>query len=294
MAVPAMSSGRPMRLRGALVGDLLAEGLQRGRHHFGLEGPRRDGVDRDGGGESFGQVTGELVHGGLGRRVRVGLERRYLEAVDRPDVDDPGRRVDGPRLAAADQELGQMEDALDVEREHLFERGLVEVLQRGAPGGACVVDQYVEGVLARRHLVGQAPASASVERSAGIPMQVPFRTAPPPPRAPRRPSVTRCTPSHRRPRTPRRSSSPMPRLPPVTSAVFPAMSKRSGGAHRVIVPVAVMARPMPARCAPGRRRRRGATRPRRGRSGCGACRSNRRRRRRRRRSSSPGGGGGTR
>src|ERR1700689_2553771 len=35
-------------LEGRAGGDLLAEGLERRRHHLGLEGTGRDGVDRDG------------------------------------------------------------------------------------------------------------------------------------------------------------------------------------------------------------------------------------------------------
>ena len=207
MAAPAMSSGRPMRRRGALGGDLLAEGLQRGRHHLGLEGPRRDGVHRDGRGEALGQVPGQLVHRRLRRRVRVRLERRHLDAVDRPDVDDAGRLLHRPRLLQQrHQEFGQVEDALDVEREHAFEGRLVEVRQRGAPGGAGVVDQDVERVLARRQLVGQAPAlglggevggdadAGALLRELGGDLL-----------APRRPCARRCRPSRRRPRSPRRS-----------------------------------------------------------------------------------------
>jgi hypothetical protein len=155
--------------------DLLTEGVERGRHHLGLERPGRDGVDGDGGSQALGQVAGELVHGRLARRVRVRLEQGHRDPVDGPDVDDPGRLVGGAgRLEERHQELGQVEDALDVQRQHLFEGGLVELGQRGAPGGAGVVDQDVQALDPRGHLVGQAAAPASVDRSAGMPMQVPL------------------------------------------------------------------------------------------------------------------------
>ncbi len=159
MAAPAMSSGRPMRRSGALRRDLVAEGLERGRHHLGLERPGCDGVDRDAGREALGQVAGELMHGRLGGRVGVGLERRHLDPVDGADVDHPGRRL----LAAClleqrEHELRHVEDALHVEAEHPLEGGLVVVGQGGAPGGTRVVDQDVELVDPRRHLLAQAAA----------------------------------------------------------------------------------------------------------------------------------------
>ena len=51
-----------------------------------------------------------------------------------------------------------MEDALDVECEHAFESGFVEVRQGRAPRGTGVVHQNVERVLPRSYLVGQTPA----------------------------------------------------------------------------------------------------------------------------------------
>ena len=100
-------------------------------------------------GQPLGQVTRQLVHRRLRRGVGVRLERRHPYAVDRPDVDDPCRLVHRARLLEQrHQELGQVEDALDVEGEHALEGRLVELGQRRAPGGAGVVDEDVEGVLA--------------------------------------------------------------------------------------------------------------------------------------------------
>ncbi len=99
------------------------------------------------------------MHRGLRGRVRIGLERRHADPVDGADVDHPGRVLLGSRLAKqGHQELGQVEDALHVEGEHALERGLVELLEGRAPGGAGVVDQDVEGADPTRQLLGQTAA----------------------------------------------------------------------------------------------------------------------------------------
>ncbi len=295
MAAPAMSSGTADTPQRRVRRDLFAEGLQRGGHHLGLEGARRNGVDGDGRGEPLGQMTRQLVHRRLRGGVGVRLERRHPYAVDRPDVDDACRLVHRSRLLQErHQELGQVEDALDVEGEHTLERRLVEVGQRRAPGGAGVVDQNVEGVLPRRQLVGQPPAlglggqvgrnpdagallgelgrdlrhhvglaGRDVDLDAGIDEALGDHLA----------DAAGATGDQRR---------------------LPGNVEEVRGGHRPIVPAGVMVRPMPGRCAPAHWPRPAGTRPRRGRSGCGASRSNRPPHRRPRRSSSPAGGAGTR
>jgi hypothetical protein len=82
-----------------------------------------------------------------------------VQAVDRPDVDDPGRFLDGARrLEQRQQEPGQVEHALHVQGQDALPRGLVELLQRRPPGRPGVVHEDVETVLPLGHGLGQAPA----------------------------------------------------------------------------------------------------------------------------------------
>ena len=140
-------------------------------------------------------------------------------------------------LQERDEELGQVEDALDVEGEHPLEGRLVEVGQRRAPGGAGVVDQDVERVHARRHLVGQAaalglrgevgrdPDAGALLRELGGHLC-----------ARRRPCATRCTPWPRRRRSPRRSSCRCPGVPAGDEGRLAGDGEEVGGGHRPIVP----------------------------------------------------------
>ena len=59
----------------------------------------------------------------------------------------------GPGLEQREEELGGVEDALDVEVEDPVPRGGVVLGQRRPPGGPGVVDQYVDGGMAGADLV---------------------------------------------------------------------------------------------------------------------------------------------
>ena len=294
MAAPAMSSGRPMRLSGALGRDLLAEGLEGGGHHLGLEGPRGDGVDRDERGQALGQVPGQLVHGGLGGRVGVRLEDGHPDPVDGADVDDPGRlvRPSPPPRAAGRRNLVRWKTPFTL-RASTRSKAASSNSASGAPQVAPALLTRMSRRVDSRAAISSARRRhpASVDRSAGRPTQVPFgRELGGHLGAGRPPCATRCRPSAPASTKPSAIILPMPRVPPVTSAVLPAMEKRSDA---VIGPL----------CPRGSRRGQceraahedagadaAATRPRPRRWGCGACRSSRRPRRRRRRSSSRAGG----
>jgi hypothetical protein len=115
---------------------------------------------RDWKGPGLGEVPGELVHGRLRRRVGVGLEGRHLDAVDRADVDHPRRRLGRARLLQErQQELGDVEDALDVDVEHAVP-GLAVLLGEGdAPVRASVVHQDVEAVPPLGHRLPERTAA---------------------------------------------------------------------------------------------------------------------------------------
>ena len=167
MTVPPMSSGEPMRPRrhAGLDRSPSRRVVEHERHHLRLEGTRSDGVDRDVlADELAGQVAGQHVHAGLRRAVREVVGGRHGDAVDRADHDDPGGILGGSRRSRRrEQRLGQEERRLDVEIHHLVEAGLGELVDRGTPGGAGVVDQDVHPILVlvdgtdeTTHLVGVA------------------------------------------------------------------------------------------------------------------------------------------
>ena len=183
-----------------------------------------------------------------------------------------------------------MEDALDVEGQHLLEGGLVEVGQGGAPGGAGVVDQDVEVVDPGGHLLGQQAAvglggqvgrdadAGALGRQLGGHLGAGLGLA----RGDGHdgPGLDEAFGDH-------------PADAPGAAGDQGGLAgdgEEVGSAHAPIVAWSLMGRPMRWRCAGRQRRRRGVTRPPPRRSGCGACRSTRRRRPRRRRSSSRGGG----
>src|ERR1700761_5335104 len=130
------------------------------RHHLRLERARGHRVDRDvPGPQLVGQHPGQLVQPGLGRGVGVGRHRRDLEAVDAADVDDPGRVVGRARRLQQRQERPDQEERrLEVQVDQLVPGRLGVLLERGAPGGAGVVDQDVHPGLGLAHHLGQPPA----------------------------------------------------------------------------------------------------------------------------------------
>jgi hypothetical protein len=112
------------------------------------------------------------VQAGLGRAVGVVLERGHAQRVDAAYVDDAGggpvlvlapggggSRGGGGLLEERSEELGEGEDALEVEGQELGP-GVVRVRVEGlAPGRARVVDQDVEALgLAARELAGEVLA----------------------------------------------------------------------------------------------------------------------------------------
>ena len=176
-----------------------------------------------------------MVHRRLARRVGVGLEVGHVEAVDRADVDDP-RRVAGRRRGrqGGHEVAGQVEHALHVEVEHAVPRGVGELGQRRAPVGPGVVDQDVE----RSLTLGDDRRPAAGTRRA--------RSGWPAPRCTRRSRRARPRPASQTSALrdemytlapastkPRAIINPMPRLPPVTSAVLPSMENRSVMAARL-------------------------------------------------------------
>ncbi len=65
----------------------------------------------------------------------------------------------GRRLQQRQEELGGVEDSLDIEVEDPVPRGGVVLGQRGAPGSTGIVDQHVDLPVLDRHLVGEAPGA---------------------------------------------------------------------------------------------------------------------------------------
>jgi hypothetical protein len=104
---------------------------------------------------------------------------------------------------------------------------LRELRQRRAPGGTSVVDPHVQGCLALADLPASRRYSASADRSAGMatifPYRVSSRSAAAHASALRELMYTRAPASS----SPRAIISPIPRLPPVTTAVFPDRPDKS-------------------------------------------------------------------
>ena len=103
--------------------------------------------------EPDGQRPREMVHGGLARGVGIALELGDAKPVDGADVDD-ARRIARPTalLQQREKRLGEVEDRLDVDRQHLVPGRLRVLGERGAPGGAGIVHEDVQRRLARADL----------------------------------------------------------------------------------------------------------------------------------------------
>ena len=87
------------------------------------------------------EVSRQLVNGGFGRRVRIGLQNGHVETVNRANVDDArgsfgARRVFEQRA----KKFCEVEHALHIEREDSLERSFVVVVHRRTPGGTRVID----------------------------------------------------------------------------------------------------------------------------------------------------------
>lgn len=91
------------------------------------------------------QHSAEVVQTGLARAVGKGLERGDTETVNAANVDDAGRIIgSGCLLKERSDELGKIEDTVQVEGEHSGE-GLAGILViGGTPVRARVVNQDVE------------------------------------------------------------------------------------------------------------------------------------------------------
>lgn len=130
-ARPGDVLGRADPPHGVRLGQRVARGVEHGRHHLAGEGPARERVDVDAPGpQRDRRRPGQVVQAGLGRAVRVVLERGDAEGVDAADVDHArgGARAGGgggPR-EERDEELGEGEDALEVEGQE-FRPGVVRV-----------------------------------------------------------------------------------------------------------------------------------------------------------------------
>jgi hypothetical protein len=141
--------------------DLLAEGVEGGGHHLRLERPRGYGVHRDPARtELLGQHAGEVVQGGLRRRVRVGVHRRDVQAVDAAHVHDARGVIIGAGLLQQRQEGPREEERrLEVEVDDLVPCRRRELLhRRRPPRGTGVVDEDVQLVLPLADLLGQPDA----------------------------------------------------------------------------------------------------------------------------------------
>ena len=69
------------------LGDFVTHRLQGGAHHLRRKRSGGDRVDGDLGGQRLGEVSGELVHGGLGGGIGERVHRRHVDAIDRSDID---------------------------------------------------------------------------------------------------------------------------------------------------------------------------------------------------------------
>src|SRR6266566_4458841 len=137
--------------------DDLADLLGNCRGHFRGKISRRDGVHGDVLlGKIFGHHPRDVQHSGLRGSVRIGLDSRHVHAVDRTDVDDTGEIVGAARrFQQLEQPLRQEEHRFDVEVHDLVPSRLREVLEAGAPGGSCIVDENIQPFLATLHFPGQ-------------------------------------------------------------------------------------------------------------------------------------------
>ena len=231
MAVPAMSSGWPMRPIGTCCRIESPKASSVAAIIFDSNGPGAMALTVICRGRAAGQVAGEVVHGGLGGGVRV---RLHASGTWRPSIEPmlmtrAGSLGGAGGAQAGRRKLGEVEDALDVEVEHAVPRGVVELVERRAPGGPGVVDQDVERGR-RRSTTSSARRrhSSSVERSAGDGVRTcrarDSSSATASHTSALRDEMLTLAPASTKPRAIIR---PMPRLPPVTRAVLPAMENRS-------------------------------------------------------------------
>ena len=124
--------------------DRVAEAVERRLHHLALEGAGRDRVHGHARRQLAREHARQVVERRLARRVRVGLEQRHVQAVDRADVDDArGVRRRARALELRQQIAREEEDRLQVELEHLVPARLRILLERRAPVRAGVVHEDV-------------------------------------------------------------------------------------------------------------------------------------------------------
>lgn len=150
----------------------VAGGVEDSLHHLGRERPAREHVAGDvAGAQLAGQGSRQVVKPGLAGGVGVVLQGRHAQAIDAADVNHGGRvgaLALGGALELREQQLGQGEDALQVEGEDLGPGGVGVLLNVGTPGGAGVVDEDVQtGGLPGGQVGGQALALLEVLQVGG-------------------------------------------------------------------------------------------------------------------------------
>ena len=199
-------------------------------------------------------MAGEHVHRRLAGAVAVVLDRGRPQPVDRADVDHP-RGVVGLRggSQSGEQADGQVEDPLEVRVQDPVPSARGELLERRAPDGAGVVDEYVErgkvlsrgrrergGPLGGRHIARVSHAVTDRRELRGGRLDVRLLA-----RGDDHPGA--------RIDSPRAIISPIPREPPVTRAVFPETSNSPPIVSRRTGPGASRGRRRSPPAAPRRR-----------------------------------------
>lgn len=106
-----------------------------------------------------GQDPGEMVQTSLRGTVRKGLEGRHTQAVDGADVDDArGRVLASLCFQTRCEELGNCEDAVQVQGKNTGPCGIWVFIEGSAPVGPTVVDEHVKMVLTLPEFFGEALA----------------------------------------------------------------------------------------------------------------------------------------
>ena len=163
-----------------------------------------------------------------------------MDSVDRTDIDHPrGLIVGGPGRQLGEKELGGVEDALNIEVEDPVPRPGVVLVQWCTPGSAGVVDQYVDGwdgpgrppppgdgIL----LGGEIGGKPDARSKAG---QLRHRR---PDRGALREATTTSAPAATKPPA---IMAPMPRVPPVTTTVFPDTENSASGVLGAELPLII-------------------------------------------------------